>query len=89
MGNKTWHVYIIQSKSGKLYTGITTDINRRFQEHKNKKGAKYFRFEKPESIVFLEDHENRSKATKREIEIKKLSKKGKFKLIEIFETGLT
>lgn len=78
---KKWQVYIIRTVSGKLYTGITTDINRRLEEHKNKKGAKYFRLEEPKNIVFLETHENRSKATKREIQIKKLSKKKKEALI--------
>ena len=76
-----WQVYIIRTVSRKLYTGITTDISRRFKEHKNKKGAKYFRHEIPENIVFLEDHENRSKATKKEIQIKKLNKKEKESLI--------
>ena len=52
--NKNWQVYIIQTKTGKLYTGITTDINRRLNEHSNKKGAKYFRLEKPQKVIFIE-----------------------------------
>lgn len=79
--NNKWQVYIIETKSGKFYTGITTDINRRLKEHGNKKGAKYFRLESPKNIVFLEEHENRSEATKREIQIKGLSKKEKAILI--------
>ena len=81
--NKTrnWQVYIIQTETGKLYTGITTDIKRRFGEHRNKKGAKYFRLEKPQDIVFIETCKNRSEATKRELEIKKFSKSKKLKLI--------
>lgn len=78
---KKWQVYIIRTTSGKLYTGITTDLKRRLEKHKNKKGAKYFRTETPSEIVFTEDHKNRSEATKREIEIKKLSKKKKEELI--------
>jgi putative endonuclease len=78
----TWQVYIIQSKSGKLYTGITTDIKRRLDEHKKKKGAKFFRFENPQEVVFVEACKNRSYATKREIEIKKLTRDEKLKLIE-------
>ncbi len=79
--DKSWQVYIIQTKTGKLYTGITTDINRRLTEHKEKKGAKYFRFDNPQEIVFTENHKNRSEASKRECEIKRLNKKEKLKLI--------
>jgi len=79
--HKNWQVYIIQTKTGKLYTGITTDINRRWSEHKNKKGAKYFRLENPQEIVFIEHCKNRSEATKRELEIKKFRKNKKLQLI--------
>ena len=79
--DQNWQVYIIQTKTGKLYTGITTDINRRWSEHKNKKGAKYFRLENPQEIVFIESYENRSEATKRELEIKKSIRSEKLKLI--------
>ena len=79
--NKSWQVYIIQTKTGKLYTGITTDIKRRFNEHGSKKGAKYFRLESPQEIVFIEDCKNRAEATKRELEIKKFDKNKKQELI--------
>ena len=79
--NKNWQVYLIQTETGKFYTGITTDINRRLNEHKNKKGAKYFRLEKPQKIVFIEACKNRSEATKRELQIKKFSKNEKLQLI--------
>ncbi|HSX03665.1 MAG TPA: DNA-3-methyladenine glycosylase I [Rhabdochlamydiaceae bacterium] len=77
-----WEVYIIQTKSGKLYTGITTDLKRRFADHqKGKKGARFFRFSEAEKILFHEPHQSRSQATKREIEIKKMSQKQKLALI--------
>ena len=82
--DKSWQVYIIQTKTEKLYTGITTSIVRRLEEHKNKtgkKGAKYFRLENPQEVVYIETCKNRSEATKRELEIKKLSKNKKLKLI--------
>ncbi len=85
--NKNWQVYIIQTKTGKLYTGITTDINRRFNEHRNKKGAKYFRLEKPQDIVFIQTCKDRSEATKRELEIKKFNKNKKLKLIKSSKTN--
>lgn len=78
----SWEVYIIQTKSGKFYTGITTDLDKRFAAHKaGIKGARFFRFSEPENIVFRECHPNRSLATKREIEIKKKSRKEKLFLI--------
>ncbi len=77
-----WQVYIIQTESGKLYTGITTDINRRLKEHKKNKGAKYFRLEAPQEVVFTENHKNRAEATKREIEIKRFSRNKKMELIK-------
>lgn len=79
--SKTWEVYIIQAKSGKLYTGITTDLDRRFADHQSgRKGARFFRFSDAEKIVYRESHPNRSKATQREIEIKKMSREEKLKL---------
>lgn len=78
-----WEVYIIQAISGKLYTGITTDLDRRFEDHlRGTKGARFFRFSGPEKIVFREAYPNRSKATKREIAIKKMSRKAKLLLLE-------
>ena len=81
--DKIWQVYIIKTNTGKLYTGITTDINRRFSEHKKKKGAKYFRLESPQKVVFLEVCKNRSEATKREIEIKRFNRDEKLQLIKL------
>jgi putative endonuclease len=81
--NTTWEVYIIQTKAGKLYTGITKDLNRRFKEHKtNQKGARFFHFSQPEKIVFHEICPNRSDASKREAQIKKMNKKQKLDLIQ-------
>lgn len=81
-GQKQWEVYIIQAKSGHLYTGITTDLDRRFSDHlKGEKGARYFRFSEAEKIVFRESHPDRSSATIREIKIKKMSRKEKETLI--------
>ncbi len=77
-----WTVYIIQTDSGRLYTGITTNLRRRFKAHASAKGAKFFRLSKPERILYQEKHPDRSAATKREIAIKKLSRKEKFALIK-------
>ena len=78
----TWKLYIIQAKSGKLYTGITTDLKRRFIEHlNNKRGAKFFHFSEPDFILYEESFLNRAEASKREYQIKKMSRKKKLELI--------
>lgn len=79
-----WEVYIIQTDSGKLYTGITNNLEKRFAKHlQRKSGAKFFHFSNPKCIVFRELRLNRSEATKREIEIKKMNRKQKLDLIRI------
>jgi len=84
MSKEAWYVYIIQTEKGVLYTGITKDIERRFNEHmfEKKKGAKFFRGSIPEKIVYQENCDSRSTATKREIEIKKMKRSQKLDLIE-------
>lgn len=79
---KNWFVYMIRTNDGQLYTGITTDIQRRWQEHSTGKGgARYFRTRKPETISLLETHPDRSSASKREAAIKKLTKQAKEALV--------
>lgn len=78
----TWSLYIIEASDGSLYTGIATDVERRFEEHLNcHKGAKYFNGRNPVSVVYREDGHTRSSASKREAEIKKLSRQEKKFLI--------
>jgi putative endonuclease len=80
---KQWVVYMIQSTDSKLYTGITNDLERRFQQHLQKKmGASFFHFSTPEKIVYCQKHNNRSEASKRESAIKKMTRKEKLLLIE-------
>ncbi len=80
--NTNWSVYIILADDGSYYTGISTDVERRFQEHCDKPaGAKYFNGRKPVDVVYREGGHDRSSATKREMEIKNLSRKQKQGLI--------
>lgn len=65
-----WQVYIILSSDNSLYTGITTDIDRRFCQHAEGRGAKYFRGRQPLKVVYLEGGHTRSSAGKREVQIK-------------------
>lgn len=82
MKSQSWFVYIIQNKNGYLYTGITTDISRRFKEHAtSKKGAKFFRTGEPEMVVFSKKFANRSLASKFEFKVKKLTRNKKIELI--------
>jgi putative endonuclease len=77
-----WFVYIILATDGQLYTGITTDIQRRWNEHTSgKAGAKYFRGRAPEMLCFLEAGHTRSTASQREATIKKLNRSKKMELI--------
>lgn len=70
-----WYVYVILTTKGKLYTGISTDPERRFVEHlcDSKKGAKYFRTDSPVKIVYLEEWDTMSEALISEAHIKKWS----------------
>ena len=78
----TWSLYIIEASDASLYTGITTDVERRFDEHLNcQKGAKYFNGRNPVRIVYREEGHDRSSASRREAEIKKLSRSEKQRLI--------
>ncbi len=77
-----WFVYIVEAADGKLYTGIATDVARRFREHaEGIKGARFFRTTQPVRIVWQEPHPDRSSATRREMAIKKLARKQKLTLI--------
>jgi putative endonuclease len=76
-----WYVYIIQCSDNSLYTGTTTDISRRVNEHNRSKGGNYTRIRQPVKLMYQETHSNRSDALKREIQIKRWSKEKKLALI--------
>lgn len=78
----TWYVYIILCTDDTLYTGITTDINKRWLKHCSQKGAKYFRGREPKDFVYIETGHDRSSASKRESIIKKMTRGDKFHLIK-------
>ncbi|MFC1946144.1 GIY-YIG nuclease family protein [Chloroflexota bacterium] len=78
-----WHLYLIRCHDGSLYTGITTDVGRRFAEHQGKgdTGAKYLRGREPLVLVFQKNLGSRSLALGVESRVKKLSKARKEELI--------
>ena len=79
-----WFLYLIRCKHGRLYTGITTDVERRFEEHKNSdnKGSKYLRGKAPLKLVMKKKIGNKSLALKIEAKVKKLSKVKKELLVD-------
>ena len=80
----SWFVYILRCADNSLYTGITTDINKRLDQHNgvNEKGAKYTHGRRPVTLVYQEPSKSRSTASKRECVIKSLKKPLKEQLIK-------
>ena len=77
-----WYVYIVECADGSLYTGITTDVNRRLLEHNYSfKSAKYTRSRRPVRLVWTKEVTGRSEASKEECRIKRLKRKQKLELI--------
>jgi len=91
---ETWFLYLIRCKDNSLYTGITTDVKRRFQEHQgnDRKGSKYLRGKAPLTLVLKKKIGDKSLTSKIEAKVKKLPKfkkelfvKGKIKIKEIID----
>lgn len=80
------YTYIVRCTDGSLYTGWTNNIEKRIQDHNNKKGAKYTKGRAPVILVHLEEFDTKEEALKRERFIKSLTKKQKQMLIEGMES---
>jgi putative endonuclease len=76
-----FYVYIAQCNDGSLYTGWTTDIERRIRQHSEGRGSKYTRSRTPVTLKYLEEYTTKPEAMKREAMIKKLSRSEKLDLI--------
>ena len=76
-----WFLYIIECEDKSLYTGITNNLERRFEQHSMGIGSKYTALHKPIKILFFEEHNTRGEALKREWQIKGWSHGKKLKLI--------
>lgn len=86
LSENQWSLYIIETECGKYYTGITKDVEKRFEEHRDSpKGAKFFRSATPKKLVYTQTGLNHSQALKLEIHVKKLTKPQKTKLIKLGE----
>lgn len=78
--NKPWYVYILLCDDGSLYTGITINVQKRFNAHKTGKGAKYTKSRGAKQILYFQEYPDRHEAAKREIEIKQLSHNQKIEI---------
>lgn len=78
----TWVVYILECADNTLYTGITNDLDERLAKHNAGNGAKYTRGRAPVKLLYVEDQNNRSAASKREFQIKAMSREDKLKITE-------
>jgi len=76
-----YYLYLLECKDKSIYTGITTDIQRRFKEHSLGKGGAYTRSKKVKKVLYTEQFKTRSEALKRELEIKGWRRKKKLSLI--------
>lgn len=79
----SWKLYILRCGDGSLYTGITTDVEKRLAAHRSGKGAKYIRGRGPLEVVYREACGDHSTALKRELEIKALTREQKEWLIKM------
>jgi len=78
-----WFVYLIRCADGSLYTGITKDVSRRFQQHNAGTASRYTRSRRPTRLVYKEAHVSRSLALKREAAIKAMTRREKTALIRL------
>jgi putative endonuclease len=79
---KPWYLYVVQCSDGTLYTGVSTDIDRRVREHNgSKRGAKYTKTRRPVRLVWSKEFNNRSEAQSAEYNFKKLFHKQKWEII--------
>lgn len=84
--DKKYYVYILECQDGSFYTGISINPEKRLKEHLGSKlGAKYTKAHKPIGIVYLEECPNRSIASRREYEIKQLTKPKKIELVNAYK----
>lgn len=77
-----WYVYILETKVGQFYTGVTDNIQRRMQEHKDGKGARFTRIYGFDRLVYAKEFSTKLEALKREDQIQGWSRQKKLKLIK-------
>lgn len=88
MSKWKWYVYILETKNGFYYTGMTWNPSNRLEQHKLGLGGKYTSKYGVSRLVYLEEHEDFELARKREVQIKDFSRKKKKILIEEYKKNL-
>ena len=78
----SYYVYILRCKDGSFYTGHAKNVEKRFEMHKKRRGARYTLIHEPEKLVYIEQFKSRGEAMKRERQIKKLNHNKKQQLIK-------
>ena len=76
-----WYLYLIRCRDNTLYTGITTNVEKRFESHQNNKGAKYLRGRGPIDLVFSRQVGDRGLAARLEYRVKQLNRQQKEALV--------
>ena len=80
---QTWFVYMLRCSDASLYTGITTDVQRRVHEHNHtQRAARYTRARRPVKLVYQESLDSRPAAARREWEIRQLDRNAKMRLLQ-------
>ena len=77
-----WHLYILRCGDGTLYTGITTDVEKRLDAHRAGRGAKYTRGRQPLELAYREECGTHSDALKRELAVKAMTRQEKQRIID-------
>ena len=80
----SWIVYMVKCSDNSIYTGISNDLKKRLDTHAQGNGSKYVRTRLPFKLIYIENSQSRSNALKREMEIKKLTKKKKELLVQLY-----
>jgi len=86
LNTSNWFLYIIQTQEQTLYTGVTTDVDRRLAQHQSGKGAKYVKGRGTLTIVYQIAVESRSQALKLEYKIKQLNRTQKWQIVTLQPT---
>ncbi len=76
-----WTVYVLRCRTGQLYTGCTTDLERRVREHNSGTGSRFTRSRRPVTLVYREELASRSEALRRELAIKAMKRREKLLLV--------
>jgi putative endonuclease len=77
----TWSLYILRCRDGSFYTGVTTDIDRRFREHAEGRASRFTRTRRPVVLIYQEKCGNRAQALSRECAVKSMGRQGKEDLV--------